>query len=95
MLGGEGVCALQQGLAIWFSRCDIRERSRKDGAAGCDADPDRDLRVWGSLCRRQVLTHPRFGAVNLHASLLPKLRGGAPVHKRDHHAWGRGDAACP
>ena len=30
------------------------------------------------LCRRLLRT-PRFGCVNLHASLLPKLRGAAPI----------------
>ena len=30
--------------------------------------------------QRSFLNFPRFGAVNVHASLLPKYRGGAPIH---------------
>ncbi len=45
---------------------------------------DADLIVtcaYGQFIPEELLNHPRFGAINLHASLLPKLRGGAPVHK--------------
>ncbi len=45
---------------------------------------DADLIVtcaYGQFVPDPLLRHPRFGAINLHASLLPKLRGGAPVHK--------------
>ena len=34
---------------------------------------------YGQLLRRQVLEIPRLGCVNLHASLLPRYRGAAPV----------------
>ena len=29
---------------------------------------------------QEVLDCPRLGCINVHASLLPKYRGGAPVH---------------
>ena len=29
----------------------------------------------------ELLELPRFGCINVHASLLPRLRGGAPIHK--------------
>ena len=29
----------------------------------------------------EILELPKFGCINVHASLLPKLRGGAPIHK--------------
>ncbi len=28
----------------------------------------------------RLLDAPRFGCINVHASLLPELRGGAPIH---------------
>ncbi|HSH25204.1 MAG TPA: methionyl-tRNA formyltransferase, partial [Massilibacterium sp.] len=28
----------------------------------------------------ELLEHPPYGAINVHASLLPELRGGAPIH---------------
>jgi methionyl-tRNA formyltransferase len=35
--------------------------------------------AYGQILSRQVLEAPRLGAVNLHASLLPKYRGAAPI----------------
>jgi len=48
------------------------------------------LRVWssdlivvaafGQILRKDVLELPRFGCVNVHASLLPRWRGAAPIN---------------
>ena len=35
--------------------------------------------AYGQLLKREVLGLPRLGCVNVHASLLPKYRGAAPV----------------
>jgi methionyl-tRNA formyltransferase len=43
---------------------------------------DADLGVvvaYGHILRQQVLDAPRLGMLNVHASLLPRLRGAAPV----------------
>jgi methionyl-tRNA formyltransferase len=37
--------------------------------------------AYGLLLPREVLTLPRFGCVNIHASLLPRWRGAAPVER--------------
>ena len=37
--------------------------------------------AYGKILTEQVLAIPRFGMVNVHASLLPKYRGAAPVHR--------------
>lgn len=37
--------------------------------------------AFGQLLPEEVLALPRFGAINVHASLLPKYRGGAPIHQ--------------
>jgi len=35
---------------------------------------------YGKIIPQMVLDVPRIGAINLHASLLPKYRGAAPIH---------------
>lgn len=37
--------------------------------------------AYGQLLSEQVLNIPKLGAINVHASLLPKHRGGAPIHR--------------
>ncbi len=37
--------------------------------------------AYGQLLKRKVLNLAKWGAINVHASLLPKLRGGAPIHR--------------
>lgn len=37
--------------------------------------------AYGQIVPKEVLEAPVFGCINVHASLLPKLRGGAPIHK--------------
>lgn len=36
--------------------------------------------AFGQILKPQVLELPAFGCINLHASLLPKYRGAAPIH---------------
>jgi methionyl-tRNA formyltransferase len=36
--------------------------------------------AYGQILPFELLTAPRFGCINVHASLLPELRGGAPIH---------------
>lgn len=36
--------------------------------------------AYGQMLPKELLDYPRYGCVNVHASLLPKLRGGAPIH---------------
>jgi methionyl-tRNA formyltransferase len=65
-------------------------RSAEDGAdndpawAAALADARPDLIVvcaYGKILPKATLTAPRLGCVNIHASLLPKYRGAAPVHR--------------
>ncbi|HHW69602.1 MAG TPA: methionyl-tRNA formyltransferase [Tenericutes bacterium] len=37
--------------------------------------------AYGQIIPKELLDAPRLGCINVHASLLPKLRGGAPIHK--------------
>lgn len=36
--------------------------------------------AFGQFLPTKLLNVPKYGAINVHASLLPKYRGGAPVH---------------
>lgn len=36
--------------------------------------------AYGQLLPKEILDAPPFGCINVHASLLPELRGGAPIH---------------
>ncbi|SEK83753.1 methionyl-tRNA formyltransferase [Carnobacterium iners] len=36
--------------------------------------------AFGQFLPQKLLNTPKYGAINVHASLLPKYRGGAPVH---------------
>jgi len=35
--------------------------------------------AYGKILPKQMIDHPKYGAINVHASLLPKYRGAAPV----------------
>mgnify|MGYP003603781310 CR=1 FL=1 len=37
--------------------------------------------AYGQFIPETILNTPKYGSVNIHASLLPKHRGGAPIHK--------------
>lgn len=37
--------------------------------------------AYGQIIPRELLVYPEYGCINVHASLLPKLRGGAPIHR--------------
>lgn len=37
--------------------------------------------AYGQFIPQQLLDTPQLGSINVHASLLPRWRGGAPIHK--------------
>ena len=37
--------------------------------------------AYGQIIPKELLDYPEYGCINVHASLLPKLRGGAPIHR--------------
>ena len=54
---------------------------KKDYQAVLDFKPDLIITAaYGQIVPEAILEAPRLGCINVHASLLPKLRGGAPVH---------------
>ncbi|KHF39830.1 methionyl-tRNA formyltransferase [Halalkalibacter okhensis] len=37
--------------------------------------------AFGQILPKELLDYPKHGCINVHASLLPKYRGGAPIHQ--------------
>ena len=47
-----------------------------------DLNPDIIITcAYGQIIPKEVLDYPKYGCINVHASLLPKHRGGAPIHR--------------
>ena len=45
-----------------------------------EADPELCIVVaYGKILPKEILEYPKFGCINIHASLLPRLRGAAPI----------------
>jgi len=36
--------------------------------------------AYGQIIPKELIDYPKYGCINIHGSLLPKLRGGAPIH---------------
>ena len=36
--------------------------------------------AYGQFIPDEIINCPKYGCINVHGSLLPKLRGGAPIH---------------
>ena len=36
--------------------------------------------AYGQIIPKELLDYPKYGCINVHGSILPKLRGGAPIH---------------
>lgn len=64
------------------------ENIKKDYQEIKDIKPDLIVTcAYGQIVPMEVLDIPRLGCINVHASILPKYRGGAPIH----HAIMNGD----
>lgn len=47
-----------------------------------DLNPDLIVTAaYGQFVGSKLLNTPKYGSINVHASLLPKYRGGAPIHE--------------
>ena len=57
------------------------EKIRNDYERILEVKPDIIITcAYGQIIPKVLLDLPRLGCINVHASLLPKLRGGAPLH---------------
>ena len=56
------------------------EKIRKSYQKILDLNPDIIITcAYGQIIPEQILNYPKYGCINVHGSLLPKLRGGAPI----------------
>jgi methionyl-tRNA formyltransferase len=70
-------CALAHGIEV-FQPTKIRESSNVDYLR--KFEPDIIIVVaFGQILTQDILDMPKYGCVNVHASLLPKYRGAAPI----------------
>jgi methionyl-tRNA formyltransferase len=58
----------------------LSEPSFMAALAGLEADIG-VVAAYGKILSERVLSIPRLGMINVHASLLPRYRGAAPVHR--------------
>lgn len=57
------------------------EKIRTDYQRIIEANPDLIVTcAYGQIIPKELLEYPKYKCINIHASLLPKLRGGAPIH---------------
>lgn len=70
------VAAEKHGIAIFQP-----EKIKDDWEAIRKLQPDLIITAaFGQILPKELLELPTKGCINVHASLLPKLRGGAPIH---------------
>lgn len=68
--------ALELGIPVFQP-----EKIRADFEEIKKAGPDLIVTAaYGQLLPKELLELPEYGCINVHASLLPELRGGAPIH---------------
>ncbi len=68
--------ALKNNIEV-FQPVSIREEYQKILDTECDIII---TCAYGQIIPEVLINYPRLGCINVHASLLPKLRGGAPIH---------------
>ncbi|MBQ6407487.1 MAG: methionyl-tRNA formyltransferase [Butyrivibrio sp.] len=72
-------CALEHGLPV-FQPVRIKLPENVAELKKYDADIY-VVAAFGQILSQEILDIPRFGCVNIHASLLPKYRGAAPIQQ--------------
>jgi len=71
-------CALRLGLKV------IQPNSKKELEENLKQFENVDFVVviaYGMIITKKVLNMPKYGAINVHASLLPKYRGASPIQE--------------
>jgi methionyl-tRNA formyltransferase len=69
-------CALEHNIPVFQPT-----KIRVDYQPILDAKPDLIVTAaYGQIVGMKLLNAPKYRSINVHASLLPKYRGGAPIH---------------
>ena len=70
-------CALQHGIPV-VQPVKIKEKEAVEQLSSYPADIF-VVAAFGQILSEEILNMPRFGCINIHASLLPAYRGAAPI----------------
>lgn len=70
-------CALSHGIPV-FQPLKIKEAAAVEYLKNFDADIY-VVAAFGQILSKEILNQPKYGCVNIHASLLPMYRGAAPI----------------
>lgn len=70
-------CALKHNLPV-FQPIKIREAESVEYLKSFNADIF-VVAAFGQILTEEILNMPKYGCINIHASLLPKYRGAAPI----------------
>ena len=70
-------CALKYNLSLFQPR-KIKEKEAVEYLKTLEADLF-VVAAFGQILSKEILDMPKYGCVNIHASLLPKYRGEAPI----------------
>jgi methionyl-tRNA formyltransferase len=71
--------ALENGLDV-FQPLSLKDEAAQEKIAALQADV-MVVAAYGLILPQVVLDMPRFGCINIHASLLPRWRGAAPIQR--------------
>lgn len=72
-------CAVRHGISV-FQPAKIKTPEAIEELKKYEADIY-VVAAFGQILSRQILEMPKYGCVNIHASLLPKYRGAAPINQ--------------
>lgn len=68
--------AIEHGIEVFQP-----EKIREDYQTILDKNPDLIITcAYGQIIPKILLEYPKYKCINIHASLLPNYRGGAPIH---------------
>ncbi len=70
-------CALKHNIEVYQP---VKIRNEYEHVLECNPDVIVTC-AYGQIIPSILLDTPKYKAINVHASLLPKLRGGSPLHK--------------
>ncbi len=70
------VAALEEGIPVLQPERPVGDFARDLAALGADLGV---VVAYGHILKPEILAIPRLGMINVHASLLPALRGAAPI----------------
>ncbi len=71
--------AMQLGLPVW-QPTSLRDAATQASLSALDMDA-MVVAAYGQILPQAILDLPRQGCFNIHASLLPRWRGAAPIHR--------------